>query len=115
MPGPTPTLDRSWQRTVRRQARPTITPTTSKPSAATPVLLGPADLGGALTDYCRQDYGRGQFAIMTRDGWQCVAFFQRPHTIDLGAFCRSMYGSTAAARLVDTRDQRSWRCYRGGS
>lgn len=119
-PAPSPHLALQRRRTVNRLPAPTRKPTPSpapSPSeiGTSPVLLGPADLGGSLNDYCRQGYGQLTAAFVTRDGWVCVTLLQRPHPIDLGDFCRSLYGARAVARLTDTRDQRSWRCYRRAS
>jgi hypothetical protein len=106
------------RRTVRQLPPPTTAgPTKAGPTKAGsgPVLLGPDDLGGSLTGYCQQAYGQFTGAFLTRDGWECLGLLQRPHSIDLGDFCRSVYGRTATAHLIDTRDQQSWRCYRSGS
>jgi hypothetical protein len=103
------------RRTISRRAAPTPSPAPAAAKTTAPVLLGPADLGGSLNAYCRQGYGQLTAAFVTRDGWVCVALLQRPQPIVMGAFCRSLYGSRAVARLTDTHDQWSWLCYRGAS
>jgi hypothetical protein len=108
-PGPSHVV--SVGRAVRQVPRPR--PTTPSPSA-TPVLLGPADLQSALTTYCQTAYGQLTMAFAGADGWECAQFFNRARPIDMNAACRSLYGSSTWADLLDDNDQRSWRCYRAG-
>lgn len=110
-PGPSPSQVLSVGRAVRQAPRPH--PTTPSPRA-TPVLLGPADLQSALTTYCQTVYEQLTMAFATAGGWECAQFFSPPRPIDMNAACRSLYGSSAWADLLDNNDQRSWRCYRDG-
>ena len=108
----TPAATQPRGREIHRRTTPR--PTTPPASAAAPVLLGPADVAGSLTTYCRRAYGPLTIAVFGREGWQCAGFFRRPRTIDLNAVCRSLFGANARARLLNDNDPQSWRCYRTG-
>ncbi|GAB1646250.1 hypothetical protein KRMM14A1259_66730 [Krasilnikovia sp. MM14-A1259] len=117
---PPRTVATSLIRVRRSPSRTTTTPapTTTAPQSprSTPTsrsqLLGPNNLGQALAGYCESSGGRGTGVGLARDGWYCVQWPDRAWRIDMDAACRQLYGSPVRARLLDSTDQRSWRCYR---
>ena len=79
-----------------------------------PVLLGPKNLSGSLTAYCKDTVSAATRARVTPDGWQCGRLVAS-RSIGMNAACRWLYHADAWAGMLDDDDQQSWRCYRDPS